>query len=458
MSHGNSISNGRADQNEFAPSLLRIQSSPPSPLAGAVLCALVAMLAALLAWSAIGKLDIVAVTDGKLVPSSYLKIVQPSEQGVVKEILVNEGERVGEGQVLVRMDAVLAAADAATLNNDFHSKRLALRRIDSQLAGKPVKREPDDPPELFSSAAAQYAANVAAWQNAVAQERVLLEKARHDLASATEVHDKLLGVLPHYKAQEAAFDKLATGGYAGRLMAADKARERIEKEQDLRSQKFVIQSTAALISQSEKKIMQLTADYRRQLQAERSDVAVQLEKARQELAKVEHRQRLLELRAPQSGVIKDLATHTPGTVVSPGTILMTLVPKGETLRAEVWVSNQDIGFVRTGQPVKVKLAAFPFQKYGMLDAIVAQVSGDATEAPSANTRSDALFGRDRPMGPLAFRTILELKSQQLDPSAANYPLSPGMQVVAEIKLGERTLLEYLLSPVQKVVHEGARER
>ena len=447
-----------ADPREFAPALLRIQSTPAAPLAGVFLTALCVMLAALLAWSAVGKLDIVAVTDGKLVPSSYLKIVQPSEQGIVKEILVDEGQHVREGQVLVKMDAALASADASTLSNEFHSKRLALRRIDSQLAGSPLQRESGDPPELFAPANAQYYANVAAWQNALAQEKASLDKARHELASAREVHGKLLAVLPHYRAQETAFDKLAAGGYAGKIMATDKARERIEKEQDLRSQEFVIRSNASVIEQSEKKILQLTADYRRQLQAERTDTAVQLEKARQELAKVEHRQRLLELKAPQAGVIKDLATHTPGTVVSPGTILMTLVPQGETLRAEVWVSNQDIGFVKVGQPVKVKLAAYPFQKYGMVDARVAQLSGDATEAPSANTRSDALFGRDRPMGPLAFRAIVELDAQQLDAAGTKLALSPGMQVVAEIKLGERTLLEYLLSPVQKVIHEGARER
>jgi len=302
--------NPSADPRDFAPALLRIQSTPPAPMAGAVLLLLVAMFATLVAWSAFGRFDIVAVTDGKLVPSSYLKIVQPSEQGVVKEILVNEGEQVKEGQVLVRMDAVLAAADASTLANEFHSRRLALRRIDAQLAGIAMEREPDDPPDLFAPAKAQHAANVAAWENAVSQERVLLEKSRSDLASAREIHDKLQGVLPHYKAQEAAFDKLARGGYAGTLMATDKARERIEKEQDLRSQRFVIQSAAASIEQSEKKILQLTADYRRQLQAERADVVVQLEKVKQELAKVEHRQRLLELKAPQSGVIKDLATHT----------------------------------------------------------------------------------------------------------------------------------------------------
>src|SRR3954468_4849524 len=124
-----------SDPLEFSPALLRIQSAPPAPFAGAFLAAMIAMLAALLAWAAIGKLDIVAVTDGKLVPSGYLKIVQPSEQGVVKEILVAEGQRVRQGQVLVRMDAVLAAADATTLANEFNSKRLALRRIDAQLSG-----------------------------------------------------------------------------------------------------------------------------------------------------------------------------------------------------------------------------------------------------------------------------------------------------------------------------------
>lgn len=447
-----------ARPEDFAPLLLRIQSSPPAPLPGAVLWVLIAMLATLLLWAAVGRLDIVAVSEGKLVPSSYLKIVQPSEQGVVREILAKEGGRVEAGEVLVRMDAVLASADVRTLSSDFHAKRIALRRIDAQLAGIAMRRDPSDPDDAYSSAQAQYTANVAALQNAIAQERTLLAKARHDLASAREVHDKLLGVLPHYREQEAAFEKLARGGYAGKLLATDKARERIEKEQDFKSQQYVIQSNAAIIEQSERRIAQLTADYRRQLQAERSDVAVQLEKARQELAKVEHRQSLLELRAPQAGLIKDLATHTPGTVVSPGTILMTLVPQGESLRAEVWVSNQDVGFVRLGQPAKVKLAAYPFQKYGMVEARVVQVSADATEAPSANTRSDALFGRDRPMGPLAFRAVVELATQHLAAGDARFALKPGMQVIAEIKLGERSMMDYLLSPVQKVIQEAARER
>src|SRR5438270_6935879 len=124
-----------ADPADFAPPLLRIQEKPPAPLAGWMLRLLIALLAGVILWATFGRLDIVAVADGKLVPSSYLKIVQPSEQGIVKEILVQEGERVASGQVLVRMDPVLTAADTRSIQSEYDNKRLALRRIDAQLSG-----------------------------------------------------------------------------------------------------------------------------------------------------------------------------------------------------------------------------------------------------------------------------------------------------------------------------------
>src|SRR2546430_5086375 len=280
-------------------------------------------------WAIFGPLDIVAVADGKLVPSGYLKIVQPAEQGVVREILVREGEVVSEGQVLIRMDSVLTQADVKAVQSDYHNKRLALRRIDAQLSGKPLFREKNDPAELYAQLSAQYAANVRAYENAIAQEKSLLEKAKNDLEAARQTKAKLEQVLPHYVEQEKAFEKLAKDGFAGRIMYTDKQRERIEKEQDLRSQEYTIRANGALIEQSEQKIAQITSDYRRQLQTERVEAAAQHEKLRQELTKLEHRNQLLELRAPQSGTVKDLATHTIGTVTSPGTILMTLVPKSD---------------------------------------------------------------------------------------------------------------------------------
>jgi hemolysin D len=447
-----------SDPREFSPGLARIETVPPSPLGRAVLYVVLALLACTFAWAALARLDIVAVAEGKLVPAGYLKIVQPAEQGVVREIAVREGETVRAGQVLARMDSVLSEADSRALGAEYDARRLALRRIDAQLADRAIERQQDDPAEALAQAEAQHAANVHAHRNALAQERSVLERARHDLSAAEAIRAKLLQVLPHYREQEQAFGKLASDGFAGRILAADKARERIEREQDLKAQESAIAAARATIAHSERRLAQIAADYRRQLQAERAEVAPQAERLRQELAKHAHRQGLLELRAPADGVVKDLATHTPGTVVAPGTILMTLVPAGERLRAEVWLANDDVGFVRAGHDVKIKLAAFAFHKYGMARGRVAQISADATEAPNPNTRSGALAGRDRPAGPLAFRALIELEHEHLEAGGRRYVLTPGMQVAAEILLGERTVLEYLLSPVRKAFHEAGRER
>lgn len=445
----------QADPRDFLPALVRLQESPPSPLGRRVLAATLIFLAAVLLWAAFGRLDIIAVADGRLVPDTYVKIVQPIDSGVVKEILVKEGEVVKTGQVLMRMDAALSESDLKSLTADDKNKRIALRRIDAQLAEAPFTRRADEPAELFAQVYAQYLANRQAYDNALAQERATLDKAKHDLAAAEQVRKKLAQTLPHYRAQEAAYEKLTKGGFAGTLMFTDKQRERIEHEQDLRAQEEVIAAARATIAQEEKKIEQISADYRRQLRTERVDIASQLERADQELAKQEHRQEYLELRAPQDGVVKDLATHTIGTVTSPGTILMTLVPKDEILRAEVWVKNDDIGFVRKALPVKVKLATFTFQKYGMVEGEVAHVSADSADQSAAPATQGPAKGAGEA---LAYRTLVNLKHQFLEVDGEKYRLAPGMQVSAEIHLGTRTVLEYLLSPVQKAFHEAARER
>ena len=136
---------------------------------------------------------------------------------------------------------------------------------------------------------------------------------------------------------------------------------------------------------------------------------------------------------------------------------MTLVPGNEPLVAEVWVSNDDVGFVRQGQPVKLKLMTFQFQKYGMIEGKVRQVSADASENQAA-TPAPVEIGRNKSGLPLTYKTIVEMKGQELVAQGVRYTLAPGMQVAGEIHLGTRTVLEYLLSPVTKAFHEAGRER
>lgn len=443
----------------FAAPLLRIQVEPPHPLGRRVILSLAALLGALLIWSAVGQLDVVAVADGKLVPQTYVKIVQPAESGRVVDILVREGEQVRTGQVLMRMDMLPAEADSRSVEAELARKRLGLKRIDAELTGAPLKFSPDDPPGLAGEIMAQYLANRAALQSALAEERTRLAKAQAEKAAAERVKQKLEAVLPHYVEQEKAFDKLSKQGFAGPLMAGDKRRERLEKEEDLGAQEHLIESARAGITQSERKLAQIESDARKQLHAERNEVQNSADKLTQEVAKLAHRRGLLELRATQEGTVKDLATHTAGTVVQPGTVMLTLVPRGEPLRAEVWVSNEDVGFVRAGQTVKLKLSAYPFQKYGMLDGIVEHVSADAGDSNAGANESTTAAAVDRRAArPLAYRALVSLKSDVLTLASERFELNAGMQTTAEILLGRRTVLEYLLSPVQQAWHESGRER
>jgi hemolysin D len=441
---------------DFAPPMLALRDASPNPLGRKVLWTIIILIASLVVWALIGRLDIVAVAEGKLVPQSYLKIVQPPEAGIVKEIMVKEGETVTAGQTLMRMDAIVTEADGRAMDAEHARKSLALRRIDAELGGQVFRTLANDPPALAMEVAAQYQANRSAYDAALAEEQSRLIKAKQDMYAAEQVLTKLADTIPHYQQQAQAFDKLEEKGFVGPLMASDKRREKIEKEQEFKTQQHVIESARAGILQSEKRLTQIQSDYRRQLYAERNEVANALEKLTQEIAKQSHRRELLELRAPQTSIVKDLATHTIGTVVQPGTVLLTLVPKEDILRAEVWVSNEDIGFVREGQTVKLKFAAFPFQKYGLAEGTVEHVSADAADTPAASG-TPAEGNKNTPM-PLGYKALVALKTVRLEANGRACPLSAGMQTNAEILLGTRTVAEYLLSPVKKAWHEAGRER
>jgi len=417
----------------------------PSPLARTVLWTVIALVATFAVWMVLGRLDVVAVAEGRLVPRSQLKIVQPAEGGVLRDLLVAEGSRVNAGDVVARMDMRLAQADSQALETELQLRKLQLARIDAELSGG---RLPDGKGDLYEQVEAQREARVRAHENALAEERAVIARARRDMAAAQETRAKLSGALPVLIEQEQAFQRLAKEGYAGKLMLRQRSRERLEAEQDLRAQEHRVESARATNEQAERRMSQLGANYRAQLRGERIEAERERSRLAQELEKLRHRRSLAELRTPAAGVVKDLATQSVGAVLAPGAVLMTLVPDGEALLAEVWLQNQDAGFVHAGQPARIKVASFPFQRYGMLDARVLRISADATE------RADAR----RPGAALAYRALIELDGQELRSGELRHALLAGMQVSAEIRLAERTVMEYLLSPLQVVASEAGRER
>ena len=436
---------------DFAPDLLRLQGQLPSPLPRALMYVLLALFGLIIAGAFWGRLDIVASAQGRIVPQSFLKIVQSAEQGIVREILVKDGDAVAQGQTLVRMDARISTADRNIVQSELRMRDLQLRRIDAELLGQSLARLPEDDAEQLAQVEAQLRARLRAHRDAVDAERALLVRAEQDLKVALEIEGKLRKTVPIYREQAEGWETLAREGFAGKLLALDRQRVYLENAQDLRTQAHSIEGLRAGVMQSSTRLEQISSNHRRLLHEERNEAQAQRHRLRQEFDKLAHRAELLELRAPQDGVVKDLATHTPGTVVAPGTILLSLVPQNEPLLAEVWINNADAGFVRPKHKTRLKVAAYPFQKHGMLDGLVQHISADAQE-PSNESRAV------RPFQEAAYRALIALDSNYLRSQGGKLQVVPGMLVTAEIHLGTRSVIEYLLSPVQKITQEAGRER
>lgn len=445
-----------AEALEFAPGLLAIQESPPERLPRVVLLTVSFLFAVLVVWAVIGQLNIIASAEGRLVPKTYVKIVQPADAGIVREILVKEGESVSAGQVLMRMDTSLAQADATNLRNELALRSLQLRRIDAELSGQPLGKRPGDPDDLFQQVQAQYHARRDSYLDTLGQSREALTRAQRELDSAGQVLIKLKKSAPLLKQQAEAYSNLGRDGYVANMMVLEKEREYHEKAQDLLSQESVVEGLAAAVNQARRQLDAVGSKYRSELRNERMEAEAQFRRLEQEGLKHAHKTDLLELKAPQAGVVKELATHTVGTVVAPGTVLLSIVPENEPLVAEIGVRNEDVGFVYPGHRVKVKLAAYPFEKYGMLDGVVIHIGPDAAE-PAAQSVS----GQSRSIQqaqPSFYKATVSLETQTLTSENQKLRLVAGMQVVAEIDQGRRSVMDYLLSPVKKTLDESGRER
>jgi HlyD family secretion protein len=436
---------------DFAPDLLAIQERPPARLPRALIVTVASLVGLLLIWAVFAQLDVIATAQGRLVPLTFTKVVQPAESGVVTDILVSDGELVKEGQVLLRLDARLSQADTTALGHDVALRKLTLRRIEAEMRDRPFLPQKGDPLHLYAQIEGQFRARRQAYLDALAQENENLNKARADLLASQQVLSKLTQTLPSYRQSADAYRKLVQEGFVGEMAAAEKTREFVEKEQDLKTQAANVQSLNAGIAQSERRIASVRSQYRSQLENERIDTLAQLNRSGQELQKSNVKAGLLEIRAPNDGVVKDLAASNRGAVVAAGALLMNIVPRDEPLQAEVLLNNEDVGFIAVGQAVKVKVAAYPFQKYGMLSGKVKFVSADSAD-PKQQQQS-------QPPN-LSYRAIVQLDQRVLHSAATGekLELSPGMLITAEIHQGRRSVLEYLLSPVKKVGQEAARER
>jgi hemolysin D len=428
-----------ADEAAFLPAALSLQETPvhPAPRRAAVVICTLFFIA--LAWSVFGKIDIVAVAQGRVVVSERTKTIQPLEAGVVRRILVRDGDAVRAGQVLVELDATNAQADQASVGEQLKAAESEWQRSSALLDALQSSRTPS----AKSGDAAQLQAE---WQDITARLAKLdAEQVRRNAETATvrEAIAKLEATVPLARQREADVKGLAEQGFMNQHAGQDRTRERIELERDLALQRARLAEAQAAHAESQQSKAAFVAETRRALRERQANSQLKREQLSQERSKTAQRERLTQLTAPVDGTVQQLVVHTTGGVVTPAQVLMVVVPQGAEVTAEVVLENKDIGFVSTGQAAEIKLETFPFTRYGTVAATVKSVSADAV----ADDKRGAIFP-----------ATLQLKDTQLSIEGKKIALAPGMNLTAEIKTGKRRVIDYLLSPVQRATNESFKER
>ncbi|EHR69010.1 type I secretion membrane fusion protein, HlyD family [Burkholderiales bacterium JOSHI_001] len=433
-----------ADELAFLPAAVSLQASPVHPAPRVVAWLLMALFTIALAWSWFGQVDMVAVAPGRVVVSARTKVVQPLETSVVRAIHVADGAKVQAGQLLVELDPSTATADSANVQEQLRAAQSEARRaellLQSLAAGNLAAST-----ELDGDAVAR-ALLVAEWQDIAAKlARMAAEGARRqaELDTAKQQQTKLSTMLPLAQQREADIRGLSEQGFVSGHAGQDRARERIEIERDLATQQARLAETQAALAEAQQSRMSYLAEQRRLLSDRLSQARLKKAQLEQESTKAQHRQGLTRLLAPVSGTVQQLAVHTSGGVVTPAQALMVLVPDDAEVMVEVAIDNKDIGFVRQGQVAEIKLETFPFTRYGTLPARVERVSADAVA--------------DEKRGAVYTASLVPL-SGSINVDGKPVRLSPGMNLTAEVKTGRRSVIDFLLSPIQKTVEESGKER
>jgi len=435
-------------ETAFLPAALEITERPVSPTARATTWVLLVGLALTLGWLTFGKIDVVASAQGKLIPADNVKLVQAAEPGIVRAIQVRDGQVVKKGQVLIELDPTVSGAEAEQARSALQTAELDAARARAVLAGLDGRgftfvAPPNTPAEVAQTqeqlARAELAGVEAVIAGSAADNRVALASRGEAQVQAA----KLAESLPLLDQQIAANEALLAKGYVSKLRVIEMKRQRLIAGRDRDAALQTINRADAQMASSGSGGARNRAEARAKVLGDLAKAVSDARLRREELVKSTQRSSLQRLVAPVDGTIAQLAVHTVGGVVEATKPLMVVVPSGGRLIVEARVLNKDMGFVSVGQKVAVKLEAFPFTRYGTVPGVITGIGSDAIE--------------DEKLG-LVYPVRVKLSRSTIARGDAEVALTPGLAATADIKTGWRSILSYLVSPIDEARLSAGRER
>lgn len=397
-----------------------------------------AILFVFLIWSAIAKVEEVSVASGQVIPSGYIQDIQHPDGGVVQEILVHDGDMVEKGAPLIKLDATDANADLG---------QMEARREALQLEAARLRLYTGQTPKSNHVLSAEEKDILASMEDARNNQRSIIRDQiaqREKELSALEATKSALEKNVTIKREEnELFQSSLQRGSSSRLAALTSQRELNDLEGRLKESVMQQSQAKDAVNEARSRLQSLDSDLKQDAMKKIGAIEAELSEIKKSIGRQEGAAVRTVLVAPVRGIVKGLTVHTLGAVVESGKVIMEIVPVDEELMVEALLSPADIGNIKIGQTVRVKVSAFDFARYGSISGKV-------------DTISASTFQNEE--GQFFYKSRIRLDHNYVGKDAKNNMILPGMTVQADINTGTKTVLQYLLKPVQMATQNAFSER
>lgn len=437
------------DAHQFKPLLTEIEEEPVSPLGRTTFWLVVAIIIFFIAWSILGEVDIVVSANGKVIPDGHVKILQPLDTGIVRKILVKEGDYVKRGQVVMEIDPSTIDPEMESTGRNLRYAKLEMSRIDAALTGRSFTPGKNTDPDAVAAQLNLYAAATANLDKQLAAKRSELDKLDEEQKSAQIDQDENQELL------EVSLDKERRLNAVVDIIARDEYEKVTSDILLYRNKVQQAKLKIAEVSHRRNQVLHEMEQIRQNFRKSNLEELTQNHKTANELsAKLKQttfKSAKQQIISPVDGYVDALFIHTIGGVVTPAEKLISIVPSDIPMIVKADVLNRDIGFVDKDMPVNIKVDTFDFQKYGMFEGKVKLVSRDSHQDEADRQGLQGLHG-------LIYDVYITPTKNTLLVDGLPKSLAPGMSLTAEIKVGKRRIIEFFIYPLIKYLHEGMSVR
>lgn len=402
------------------------------------------LVATVWAWFAV--LDEVTHAEGKVIPSSRVQVIQNLEGGILKEMLVSEGQLVSAGQVIMRIDDTGFSSSFGEIQARYYSLIGEIARLKAEAEGKPLEFSPEveqEHPMIVKDQLALYAARKSELETQVAILAQQLDQRRQE-------KDELLGKLKQLQAslkisQEelAITEPLVEKTIVPKIELLRLKRQTNDLEGQISAAELALPRVESAINEAQGRIDEKSQHFKSVSAGELSQRNVEFARIKETILGAEDKVSRTEIRSPVRGLVKSIKKSTIGGVVKPGEDLMEIVPLDDTLLVEARVRPSDIAFLHPEQKARVKFSAYDFSIYGGLPGKLEQIGVDTV----LDERGDAYY-----------KVMIRTEQNYLSRGGNKLPIIPGMVADVDIITGQKTVLMYILKPIIKAKQLALTER